>query len=205
MDPLTAGIITGGLGLIAGKQSDDASAKQANNQMDFQREMSNTAHQREVTDLRAAGLNPILSALGNGSSSPSGAMGTVTDKSSAISKGADTALSMRQQKMMQPQIAAGIANTQADTANKATQAGLMAAQTMSANQDAKQKAIQTKQVETMLPSMLKKAQADGDYAEANNIMGLVSAGASSASDVLSLGSQFGKLFKQFKPMKMGKP
>lgn len=48
-------------------------AEQAQKQMDFQERMSNTAHQREMRDLLAAGFNPILTATGgNGASSPSG-------------------------------------------------------------------------------------------------------------------------------------
>lgn len=48
----------------------------AREQMNFQRDMSNTSHQREVKDLLAAGLNPILSANG-GASTPSGSYASV--------------------------------------------------------------------------------------------------------------------------------
>lgn len=41
-----------------------ASAKMAHQQMNFQKEQGANAHQREVIDLRAAGLNPILSGTG---------------------------------------------------------------------------------------------------------------------------------------------
>lgn len=57
------------------RANNEWSAEQAQKQMEFQERMSSTAHQREIADLKAAGLNPVLSAGGNGASTPTGAMG----------------------------------------------------------------------------------------------------------------------------------
>lgn len=69
---LTSAAISGGLNYIGQQSANEASQSNAREQMQFQERMSNTAHQREVADLRAAGLNPILSANA-GASTPSGA------------------------------------------------------------------------------------------------------------------------------------
>ena len=50
----------------------DFQAQQSSAQMAFQERMANTAHQRAVSDLKAAGLNPILAAS-DGAATPSGA------------------------------------------------------------------------------------------------------------------------------------
>ncbi len=51
----------------------------------FQREMAGTAHQREVRDLKKAGLNPILSATGGrGASTPGGAQGRVENPAEGL-------------------------------------------------------------------------------------------------------------------------
>lgn len=72
------GIVSGIANLIGGNAANEANAKEAANSRNLQYHMSNTAHQREVQDLRKAGLNPILSATGgSGASTGSGAQAKI--------------------------------------------------------------------------------------------------------------------------------
>jgi len=60
-----------------------AAEEAANRQMEFQQQMSDTSYQRQIADLQAAGINPMLVSKLGGASSPAGAMPQFTNVGSA--------------------------------------------------------------------------------------------------------------------------
>ena len=61
----------------------DFNATEAQKNREYQTEMSNTAWQRAVADMKAAGINPILSAQQGGASTPGGSSASISSGSGA--------------------------------------------------------------------------------------------------------------------------
>lgn len=80
-------LLGAGVSLLSGlmtrkgaRQRNVAQIASAQRQMDFQERMSSSAVQRQVADMRQAGINPIMAARYGGSSTPVGAQASIEDE-----------------------------------------------------------------------------------------------------------------------------
>jgi DNA uptake protein ComE-like DNA-binding protein len=142
-----AAVADGVFGYFGQQQTNAANAAEAQKNRDFQEHMSNTAYQRQVEDMRKAGINPMLIS-GTGASTPSGAMpsGMQSSLGAGISSALDTAKFSQAVKQTDSQVK--LQGAQQDAARNQAQVNLNTA---------------------------RKAAADADVAEAMKPAGLVEA------------------------------
>ncbi len=114
MWPAIIGAAISGYGAYRANKETKASTGR---QVAFQERMSNTAHQRQMADLKKAGINPMLSARLGGASSPAGASYQASNIGAAAVEGYGKVSSAKQAQAQTKQIQAQTEFTKQQTIN----------------------------------------------------------------------------------------
>lgn len=120
-------ITSAGVNIYGQNVANQANAKLAQQQMDFQRDQTSTSYQRGVADMKAAGLNPMLAYSQGGAASGSGASANMQSETSA---GVTSALSATMMKQELQNLQAQLGKTQAETGEVDARTENIRAQTM---------------------------------------------------------------------------
>lgn len=154
MDPFSAmALIGAGSTLVTNVWN----AREARHNREFQERMSSTAHQREVADLRAAGLNPMLSARGSGASAPGGDRAQMENAGSSALQ----ALMMKKQiALVEAQTQGEVARTQGQQVSNQLSHSGMTYQLDKMKFDSQSAGVSAEQARQLLPLAVKRAQAE---------------------------------------------
>jgi hypothetical protein len=97
-------LIGGAFDLLGGKSTAKQMRSRAEDQMNFQERMSNTAYQRAMADMKKAGINPIMVSKLGGASTPTGAMAGTPDMSQVGSRAMQRLATARQMQLTDSQV-----------------------------------------------------------------------------------------------------
>lgn len=126
-------LISGASSYIGQQGANEMNRQIANDQMTFQRDMSNTSYQRATKDLMNAGLNPMLAYSQGGASSPGGASARMED---AATPAINSALAAKNYKLAEARNKAEIDNMEETNTNIKSQTALNVATAAKAQADA---------------------------------------------------------------------